>query len=390
MKTRTPVKSTFKNRSIISIFSTQNYFKSIGLLYKTLLILVVFLINIFSVNAQAKLEFNDRTFDFGVIKEVDGIKSGKFIVKNAGNQPLLITGVRPSCGCTVSKYTTEEIAPGQTGYIEATFDPANRPGPFNKSISVTSNDPLQPTAVIFIKGDVIKRPPTKADNFPTKLGNLRLTTNHLSFSDIKITQRKTDTIKLYNETPQTIEILSVSNLPPFLNVEIPIRTLKPEQEGFLIITYDAVKRDDFGFLFDSFNLLTNDNLMPEKLIYVSANISPDFSHLSPKQLANAPKFVVEEQIIDFGTVKPGAEVKVNYIIRNEGRDPLNILRIKPSCGCTVGQVEKNNIKGGETTKLPVTFTTTGRNGFQYHNIVLFTNDPNNPSIILILKGNIVP
>lgn len=355
-----------------------------------ILLLVTFMtFNVVMLFAQPRVEVIERTYDFGTIKEVDGATKGQFIIKNVGNEPLKITNVRPSCGCTASKYTTEDIAPGQTGFIEAAYDPTNRPGPFNKSISVSTNDPQHSTFVIYIKGDVIKRPPSKADNYPTKLGNLRLTTNHYAFNELKNTQKRTDTLRIYNETKQTIVLNGTSEVPSFLTVEIPVKDLKPDDEGFIIITYDATKRDDFGFLFDKFNLLTNDNVMPEKLIYVSANITADFSHLSEKDLARAPKIKIENEVVQFGEVKAGQAVEVKYVIKNEGRLPLEILKIKPSCGCTVAQASKNSLKRDESTEIKFNFNTAGRNGVQHHNIVMYTNDPQRPVVVLYLQGVIV-
>ena len=77
--------------------------------------------------------------DFGTIKEADGPVTYTFKVKNEGKSPLVITKVVPSCGCTTPDWTKEPIAPGKTGDIKVTYDPAGRPAPFQKTISVYSN-----------------------------------------------------------------------------------------------------------------------------------------------------------------------------------------------------------------------------------------------------------
>jgi hypothetical protein len=43
---------------------------------------------------------------------------------NTGSTPLVISNVRGSCGCTVTDYTKEPIAPGKTGNVKATFNAA--------------------------------------------------------------------------------------------------------------------------------------------------------------------------------------------------------------------------------------------------------------------------
>ena len=74
--------------------------------------------------------------DFGVIKEADGKVSHTFVIKNEGEAPLVVTRVIASCGCTTPEWTKEPIAPGKTGDIKVTYNPAGRPGPFSRSISV--------------------------------------------------------------------------------------------------------------------------------------------------------------------------------------------------------------------------------------------------------------
>lgn len=78
-------------------------------------------------------------FDFGTIKEVNGVVTHIFTIKNEGNAPLVITRVSASCGCTKPEFSTEPIAPGKESKIKVSYNPAGRPGQFTKSIAVYSN-----------------------------------------------------------------------------------------------------------------------------------------------------------------------------------------------------------------------------------------------------------
>ncbi len=90
-------------------------------------------------SAQAVISTEQAAYDFGEINEADGKVSHTFEISNTGDQPLVITRVIASCGCTTPEWTKEPIAAGQKGNITITFDPANRPGPFAKTISIYSN-----------------------------------------------------------------------------------------------------------------------------------------------------------------------------------------------------------------------------------------------------------
>ncbi len=79
-------------------------------------------------------KFDNETIDFGKIKQSIPSK-GTFTVTNISNAPLIIEQANPTCGCTISDYTKEPIAPGKTGVINATFNAANA-GHFEKHLTV--------------------------------------------------------------------------------------------------------------------------------------------------------------------------------------------------------------------------------------------------------------
>lgn len=91
--------------------------------------------------------------DFGTIKEADGKVTHTFEVSNSGDMPLVITRVIASCGCTTPEWPKEPIAPGKKAQIKVTFDPAGRPGPFTKTISVYSNGKTG-SFIMNIRGEV--------------------------------------------------------------------------------------------------------------------------------------------------------------------------------------------------------------------------------------------
>jgi hypothetical protein len=106
----------------------------------------------FTVSAQAKIEFKTDTIDYGTIeKGANGVRVFEFT--NTGNEPLIISKVNSSCGCTVPKKPEGPIQPGQTGEIEVKYD-TNRVNPIRKTITVISNAET-PTVALKIKGEVI-------------------------------------------------------------------------------------------------------------------------------------------------------------------------------------------------------------------------------------------
>jgi hypothetical protein len=91
--------------------------------------------------------------DFGTVGENAGDISAVFVIKNNTDAPVVLTNVRASCGCTTPSWTKEPIEPGNTGEVIATYSPKGRPGPFDKTITITTNGNPE-RLVVHIKGTV--------------------------------------------------------------------------------------------------------------------------------------------------------------------------------------------------------------------------------------------
>lgn len=111
-----------------------------------------------------KLEFEAEKIDFGtIVQESDPYRTLKF--KNVGDEPLLITNARGSCGCTVPTVPKKPIQPGETAEIKVRYD-TKRIGTINKTVTLTTNEPTK-TKTIRVVGKVTAKPegtPTKESN----------------------------------------------------------------------------------------------------------------------------------------------------------------------------------------------------------------------------------
>lgn len=68
---------------------------------------------------------------------------GHFKYKNTGDTPVRIKSVKSSCGCTTAQTQKDQIAPGESGEITATFKIGGRTGTQTKSVTVETDDPAQ-------------------------------------------------------------------------------------------------------------------------------------------------------------------------------------------------------------------------------------------------------
>ena len=104
--------------------------------------------------------FEQTDYDFGTVKEGEKVRH-TYKFKNTGNEPLVISSAKGSCGCTVPKWPSEPIAPGASGQIDVEFDSKGKSGKQTKRVTVTANTvPAQ--SFLNITGNVEKDPNSPA------------------------------------------------------------------------------------------------------------------------------------------------------------------------------------------------------------------------------------
>jgi hypothetical protein len=87
----------------------------------------------------AVITFDQKTHDFGNIFQGDKVEH-TFHFTNTGNEPLIITNVEVSCGCTTPKgWPRDPIPPGANGEITVSFNSAGKSGIQNKPVKLVTN-----------------------------------------------------------------------------------------------------------------------------------------------------------------------------------------------------------------------------------------------------------
>jgi hypothetical protein len=103
--------------------------------------------------STTEVSWKQTTIDMGKVPQGTPA-TANFEFTNTGKLPLTISNVRTSCGCTVSDYPRDPIAPGKKGKVTATYNAANA-GSYVKEISVAAN--IASTVTLTIKGEVIPK-----------------------------------------------------------------------------------------------------------------------------------------------------------------------------------------------------------------------------------------
>lgn len=123
------MKTTFLSLTIMAIFAINSIAQESTLIAST--------------NPEAKqIQWVSTMVNFGTTK-VNNQLEAKFEFTNTGTLPVVITNVKPSCGCTGVNYPKEAIAPGKKATITASYKPKKQ-GNFQKMVTVTTSASSNP------------------------------------------------------------------------------------------------------------------------------------------------------------------------------------------------------------------------------------------------------
>lgn len=358
--------------------------KTITEMKKIFSVVLLTLVSVIAFAQKPVIKFDQESFDFGDIQEKDGKVSCVFKYQNTGKTPLVINNVQASCGCTTPNWTRKPVKGGDYGEIKVTYDPTNRPGTFNKTITVNSNSE-KTTTILRISGRVLQRPKTIEDDYPVVMDSLRLENNHIPFTKIKPNETKTAELKVVNTSSVSVTPTFI-NVPGHVKIESRPATIAPGQKAVIVATYDAALKNDWGYVSDRVYVIFGSERRYNNSITLSASIEEDFSNVDAK---NAPVFEVNEKSHEFGDIPQTQKAEYDFIVTNTGRENLIIRKVKASCGCTAVTPEKKVLSSGESTNIHVAFDPRGKSGRQSKTITVITNDPKNSNVLLRITSNVI-
>lgn len=97
---------------------------------------------------STSIALSESNFDFGKIKKGDKVEH-VYEITNTGKNPLVISEVKPGCGCTAPDFTKEPILPGKKGKITLHFDSSSFDGNVQKYADVFANVEKSPIKLTF-------------------------------------------------------------------------------------------------------------------------------------------------------------------------------------------------------------------------------------------------
>lgn len=326
-----------------------------------------------SASAQAKLVLDSPVAHVGEVV-FQSPKEVVFTFQNKGDEPLEITNVLPSCGCTQAEWTRGQIQPGQKGTITVQYDAALL-GTFRKDLAVYTNaekDPLY----LQMEGRVVTAKLDYTGDFPIDLGNVRLNTNYIEFDDVNRGDHPVAEIQIFNQerTPYRPELM---HLPAYLNARAIPEVIAGGRTGRVRITLDSEKLGLLGLNQTRIFLsrYMGDKVGEQNEILVSSVLLPDFSNMTAEELAVAPKMELSAEEVNF-VMNGKSKVTQVVTITNAGQQPLNIRSVQVFNQSIAVSISDRTIDPGKTATMKLTVNSKYlKKAKNRPRVLLITNDP---------------
>lgn len=339
--------------------------------------LCTLLLSAASALAAPSAKWLETTHNFGAFDEDLGPVSCDFLYVNTSSEPLSIVAARSSCGCTSPVYDRTPVAPGDTGRVHVSYDPAGRPGSFTKTVSIQFSDSPRPDK-LYIKGIVVGSAATVAQRYPAECSDgLRLSKGVVMAGEVLKGQMRTAFLDGYNGTTDTIRPV-VSGVPAYIEATAEPAAVPPGQQFSFIFYVRTSKCPLYGVVTDSVTIRPDPGSADACTVPVVTLVNEDFSSLSAKDLAKAPQATLDTRSIDFDRLSAGPLVHT-CTLTNTGKKDLKVRRIyTQDPGVTVA-IDSDNIRHGRTATITVTVDPEALAGDILNaRLSLITNDPANP------------
>ncbi len=341
---------------------------------------ILFIIGVLPAAAQSPaLRFEQTTWDFGAIPEAGGEVTHRFGFENRSGGPVVVTDAVVTCGCTVPAYSKKPVLPGEQSQIAVTFDPMNRPGAFDKTVSVFTSEGGDPIR-LHVTGRVVPRERSVEELYPCDLGGgLRAMTTGHAFGYVRHGDaQQQSAVGLVNLSQRPIVLaLRYGCRSGLLNVSAPLR-LAPGEKAALNFGYDLPAGCGvYGTLIDEIGF-TIDGRPSVQMIEVTA-VAVDNPLIYSDN--SAPKAEISENIVKFGPVKRSSAATTRWVtLCNRGKKSLTVRAVESRLfGCTLRPGDR--IAPGGEVKVGIRLDPSScAYGAAVERIRMVTDDPVHPML----------
>jgi hypothetical protein len=197
------------------------------------------------------------SYDWGKVSPKDDPLKAVVVLKNTGDDTLVISEVKPACGCTNAPLYKTKLFPGDTTALNITLRIGTSAHELSKTVRITSNDPVNANKILVLKANVFH--PVQVSPNP-----------YFAFNTMKVGQEASSELKIKNNTEKAVTLSKFEITPEGLVINLKDgQTIKPGEEISIIAKYKPSKT---GYFNCSVKMKTSSEEMPELFISGYGNV----------------------------------------------------------------------------------------------------------------------
>ncbi len=226
-------------------------------------------------------------------------------------------------------------------------------------------------------------------NFPLVIGDIGFSTDSVEvvIGDVPRGEVSTFEFQVYNFGIEPVTFANGKS-NKFISLFFDPLILPPSTAGNLRAEFDADIELELGEYSDEIAITSDDKKSPYKFLSLLINIVEGDGGGNLVRYDSVPHIVFDHYNHDFGHLKRGKVLYHTFIISNDGGEPLQLTNVQTPKEIEVLDSPRQAILPGEKTILRFKINTRGKVGVQHQTILVNSNDPENPLVILGLHGSV--
>jgi len=260
----------------------------------------------------AEKMFNKLEHDFGTVAR--GAETVyRFEITNLYKQPMQITGVSSSCGCTTPTIENGTFKTHEKAYVVAKFNTHTHVGRKGATLTIRFAPPYQAEVQVRVHGNI--------------RSDVVFTPGAIQFGSVDQGTTKEQRISVNYAGRNNWKIMDITNDNDFFEVELQetSRHNGKVSYGLLVRLKDNLPA---GYVKDQLTVVTNDGRPESQRIplYVEGRVVPEIS--------------VMPEVLVLGKVESGKPITKKLIVR--GKNPFRILDVNCGDDCFTFKTDENS------------------------------------------------
>ncbi len=225
--------------------------------------------------------------------------------------------------------------------------------------------------------------------YPLVIGNTGFSTDSTDIvvGDVPRGEVSTFQFEIYNFGNEQI-VFTSGRSNRFVSLKFSPDVLAGESAGTMFVEFDADPELDLGEFYAEISITSTDNKNPYKFMNLLMNLVEGKSEIAQQGFDTVPNIIFDHYNHDIGHQTRGKVIFHTFVLTNMGSQSLHVTDIELPKGIKIVDRPVDPLLPGEKSIIRLKINTRGIVGVLHHSVIVHSNDPSNPIVILGIHGSV--